>query len=64
MHVNFIESNPIPVKFALAEMGLVKAQYRLPLLAPTESSQKKIIAVLAELGLNNYDPNILNRSAL
>ena len=50
MHVNFIESNPIPVKFALSEMGLAKARYRLPLLAPTESSQKKIIAVLAELG--------------
>src|ERR1051325_7424008 len=31
MNVNFIESNPIPVKAALAMMGLIEENYRLPL---------------------------------
>src|SRR2546426_2179032 len=31
MNVNFIESNPIPVKAALAMMGIIEENYRLPL---------------------------------
>ena len=51
MQVNFVESNPIPVKAALAEMGLLEARYRLPLVPPTAASREWIVAVLAELGL-------------
>ncbi len=34
MEVNFIESNPMPVKAALAMMGLLEPVYRLPMVAP------------------------------
>ena len=52
MQVNFVESNPIPVKAALAEMGLLKARYRPPLVPPTPTSRQRIVAVLTELGLS------------
>ncbi|RUO81464.1 4-hydroxy-tetrahydrodipicolinate synthase [Idiomarina tyrosinivorans] len=42
----FIESNPIPVKWALALMGWLQANYRLPLTAPTEGHQAEIRRVL------------------
>ena len=33
LHINlFLESNPIPTKWALYEMGLIEAGIRLPLL--------------------------------
>jgi 4-hydroxy-tetrahydrodipicolinate synthase len=47
--VNFIESNPIPVKSAMAELGLLEEVYRLPMVPPRESSRAKIRQVLAEL---------------
>jgi 4-hydroxy-tetrahydrodipicolinate synthase len=47
--VNFIESNPIPVKSAMAELGLLEEVYRLPMVPPRESSRVKIRQVLAEL---------------
>ena len=53
MQVNFVESNPIPVKLALAEMGLLEAQYRLPLVPPTAASRQRIVEVLAKLGLRS-----------
>lgn len=31
MNVNFVESNPIPVKTAMAKMGLIEESFRLPL---------------------------------
>jgi dihydrodipicolinate synthase/N-acetylneuraminate lyase len=34
MQINFIESSPIPVKAAMAMMGLVEEVYRLPLVSP------------------------------
>ncbi len=34
MEVNFVESNPIPVKAAMAQMGLLEPVWRLPLVAP------------------------------
>ena len=52
MQINFVESNPIPVKAALAEMGLIEEQYRLPLVPPTQTSRKQIIKVLNDLGLS------------
>lgn len=51
--VLFIESNPIPVKWALALMGWCSANYRLPLTPPEAHSQEKIEAVLADLDLLN-----------
>lgn len=51
MQVNFIESNPIPVKAALADMGLIGARYRLPLVPPEPGSRERIAAVLRELDL-------------
>ena len=51
MQVNFIESNPIPVKAAMEVMGLAPAHYRLPLSPPAPASRERIAAVLAELGM-------------
>jgi 4-hydroxy-tetrahydrodipicolinate synthase len=49
MTVNFIESNPIPVKSAMAALGLMEEVYRLPMVPPREASRAKIRQVLAEL---------------
>jgi len=51
MEVNFVESNPIPVKTALAEMGLLEAIWRLPLVASKAENQARIRSVLESLGL-------------
>ena len=51
MEVNFIESNPIPVKAAMAQMGLCKAVWRLPMVAPSDASLVRIKEVLAQVGL-------------
>ena len=51
MSANFVESNPGPVKAAMAAMGLVEEAYRLPLVAPRPASKEKIVATLKELGL-------------
>lgn len=51
MEVNFVEVSPGPVKFALARMGLLQPVWRLPMVAPQASSQKKVDEVLESLGL-------------
>ncbi len=51
MEINFVESNPIPVKAALAEMGLLEAVWRLPLVAPKVENLAKIRAVLESVHL-------------
>lgn len=51
MLVNFIESNPGPVKFAMASMGLCEEVYRLPMVPPRAASKDRVVAVLRELGL-------------
>jgi 4-hydroxy-tetrahydrodipicolinate synthase len=51
MSVNFVESNPQPVKFAMAAMGLIEETFRLPMVSPAAASKDKINAVLKELGL-------------
>jgi len=51
MLVNFVESNPIPVKAAMAHMGLLIEHYRLPMVSPRQESRGKILKVLGELGL-------------
>lgn len=50
---NFIESNPGPVKFAMAAMGLCEESYRLPMVSPRPASQEKIRALLKELGIES-----------
>ncbi len=51
MEVNFVESNPIPVKAALAMMGLIEPVWRLPLVPPSPASQARIEKVLLDLAL-------------
>jgi len=51
MEVNFIESNPIPVKAAMALMGLLEPVYRLPMVPPKEEPLARIERVLESLGL-------------
>ena len=48
---NFIESNPVPVKAAMAAMGLIEEIYRLPMTSPKPESKTKILQILKELGL-------------
>ncbi|MDE2417330.1 MAG: 4-hydroxy-tetrahydrodipicolinate synthase [Burkholderiales bacterium] len=47
----FIESNPIPVKWAVARMGLSKGALRLPLTTLSDSSQKALENVMHSVGL-------------
>jgi 4-hydroxy-tetrahydrodipicolinate synthase len=51
MDVNFIESNPIPVKYGMAVMGLLEPVWRLPMTPPLPASKQKIEAVLQKAGL-------------
>ena len=51
MNVNFIESNPIPVKAAMALMGLLEPVWRLPMIAPAPGSLARIEKVLESLGM-------------
>jgi 4-hydroxy-tetrahydrodipicolinate synthase len=51
MLINFVESNPIPVKAAMAAMGLLEETYRLPMVPPRQESRAKIANVLGEMGL-------------
>jgi 4-hydroxy-tetrahydrodipicolinate synthase len=49
--INFIESNPIPVKAAMAAMGLLEENFRLPMVPPRPESRAKILATLQGLKL-------------
>jgi 4-hydroxy-tetrahydrodipicolinate synthase len=49
LQANFLESNPIPVKSAMAAMGLLEEVYRLPMVPPREATRTKIRQVLSEL---------------
>jgi 4-hydroxy-tetrahydrodipicolinate synthase len=51
MQINFVESNPGPVKAAMAAMGLLEEVYRLPVTPPRAESKEKILAVLNDLKL-------------
>ncbi len=53
MDVLFLESNPIPVKAAMAMMGLCEPVWRLPMCAPQPATEAKLRQALAELGLVN-----------
>jgi 4-hydroxy-tetrahydrodipicolinate synthase len=51
MEVNFVESNPGPVKTAMAQMGLLEPVWRLPLVAPKAENEARIRTVLESLDL-------------
>jgi len=51
MSINFVESNPQPVKYAMAAMGLLEEVFRLPMVSPKVESKEKITGVLKALGL-------------
>lgn len=51
MQANFLETNPIPVKAALAMMGLIEEVYRLPLVPMKPENRAKLEKVLAAQGL-------------
>jgi 4-hydroxy-tetrahydrodipicolinate synthase len=49
--INFITSNPVPVKAALAEMGLISDGLRQPLLPLADTERAQLRTVLGDLGL-------------
>jgi 4-hydroxy-tetrahydrodipicolinate synthase len=51
MDINFVETSPGPVKYAMHKMGLLDLVFRLPLVAPTDKSRTEIDAVLKEVGI-------------
>jgi 4-hydroxy-tetrahydrodipicolinate synthase len=56
MEINFIESNPIPVKAALGLMGLLETVYRLPMVPPKAEHLARIEKVLESVGLMGRVP--------
>jgi len=51
MNVNFVESNPIPVKAGMARMGLLEPIWRLPMCPPSAANMARIEKVLESVGL-------------
>jgi len=49
--LNFIESNPVPVKYSLSLMGMIEEVYRLPLVALQPENKEKVKEELRNLGL-------------
>lgn len=56
MTANFVESNPIPVKAAMAAMGLIEEVYRLPMVPPTEASRRRIVEAVAAARIGEMTP--------
>jgi len=59
----FVESNPIPVKAALAMMGMIHPVYRLPLVPPQPATVEKLENVLHTLGLAGKEHDYVARGA-
>jgi len=51
IHAVFLETNPIPIKTALAQMGKCTAELRLPLTPMSEGNLKKMRQAMTEFGL-------------
>lgn len=49
MQALFIETNPIPAKTALAMMGKIREEFRLPMCAMSDASRKVLVKVLSDL---------------
>jgi 4-hydroxy-tetrahydrodipicolinate synthase len=50
MEANFLESNPGPVKAAMASMGLLEERFRLPLVPVQDKTRARLREILQELG--------------
>jgi len=59
MEANFIESNPGPAKAAMALMGLLEEQLRLPLVPVQEKTRARLREVLQALGLLQRSPHVV-----
>jgi 4-hydroxy-tetrahydrodipicolinate synthase len=57
----FLESNPVPLKWAMSLMGHMSAELRLPLCEPAETTRGAMRKALTQLGL--IGPNLLLRNA-
>lgn len=55
MEANFIESNPGPVKCAMAIMGLLEERYRLPIVPLTASHREHIRSILRRMNIQERD---------
>jgi 4-hydroxy-tetrahydrodipicolinate synthase len=51
MRLNFVSPNPVPVKAALAAMGLIEDVLRMPLLPLAEPGRSRLMRVLTDLDL-------------
>ena len=51
LEANFVESNPIPIKAAMAVMGLIEETYRLPLVSPGPAARDRITTAMQALKL-------------
>ena len=51
MNLNFVESNPIPVKYALSRMGRIEEAYRLPLCPLRDENKSQMELELRKLRL-------------
>ena len=49
IQVNFVETNPLPCKAAMAAMGLIEENFRLPLVPPSAATRNKVVQVLQNL---------------
>jgi 4-hydroxy-tetrahydrodipicolinate synthase len=49
IQINFVETNPIPCKAAMAAMGLIEENYRLPMVPPSAATRNKVVQVLQSL---------------
>jgi 4-hydroxy-tetrahydrodipicolinate synthase len=49
IQVNFVETNPIPCKTAMAAMGLIEESFRLPMVPPTAATRSKVLHILQNL---------------
>jgi len=49
----FIETNPVPVKAALADLGLINEEYRLPLCEMTPKNREVLRDAMRKTGLLN-----------
>ncbi len=58
----FLESNPIPLKWALGLMGRMSPELRLPLCEPAETTRIALRKALAQLGV--LGPNLFVRNAI
>ena len=56
MDANFYETNPGPVKFTMAEMGLLEDRCRLPLTTVSPDNQRRVLEVMRLVGLAEQDP--------